>query len=100
MSTGTSNHFAAPVTGKSGNAVLTTAVGLVLPFISKIFLDFTTCPFSGKMSSATSTGYGLDGPDSIPCSARYFSLLHSVRTIFGVHPATYLKGTGGSLLWG
>jgi hypothetical protein len=42
------------------------------------------------------TGYGLDIPGSIPGSVR-FSLLHSVQTGSGAHPASYPMGTGDSL---
>jgi hypothetical protein len=37
---------------------------------------------------------GLYGPGSIPGSARV-SLLHSVQTASGAHPAFYPMGTGG-----
>jgi hypothetical protein len=40
----------------------------------------------------TATGYGLDGPGSIP-SAATFSVLHSVQTDSGAHPVTYPMGT-------
>jgi hypothetical protein len=40
-------------------------------------------------------GYGLDGRDSIPVQAKDFSLLHSVQTGSGTHPASYAMGTGG-----
>jgi hypothetical protein len=41
------------------------------------------------------TDYGLDGLGSIPGSVR-FSLLHSVQTDSGAHPASYPVGTVGS----
>jgi hypothetical protein len=41
------------------------------------------------------TGYELDDPDSIPDSARFFFLLHSVHTNFEAHPSFHLMGTGG-----
>jgi hypothetical protein len=43
----------------------------------------------------TARGYGMDEPGSIPSSAR-FSLLHSVQTDSGAHPASYPTGTGDS----
>jgi hypothetical protein len=49
----------------------------------------------GRGSSAgTGTGYRLDGPDSIPGSARDFSILHIVQTVSGAY-RTYPKETGG-----
>jgi hypothetical protein len=44
------------------------------------------------------TDCGLDGLASIPDSAS-FSLLHSVQTGSGAHPASYIIGTG-ELPWG
>jgi hypothetical protein len=43
-------------------------------------------------SFGTGTGYGLDGQGSIP----YFPLLHSVKTDYGAHPASYPMDIGGS----
>jgi hypothetical protein len=40
------------------------------------------------------TGYELDGPGSIPGRAK-ISLLHSVQTGFGAHPASYPMDTDG-----
>jgi hypothetical protein len=40
------------------------------------------------------TGYGLDGPSSIPGRAK-ISLLHSVQTCFGAHTASYPMDTEG-----
>jgi hypothetical protein len=45
-------------------------------------------------SFVIATGYELDGSGSIPCRGRDFSLLHSVQTGSGVHPASYTMGTG------
>jgi hypothetical protein len=39
--------------------------------------------------------YGLDRRGSIPDKPRCFSLLHSVQTSSGAHPASYTMGTGG-----
>jgi hypothetical protein len=33
-----------------------------------------------------------------PAEARYFSLLHSIQTASGAHPASYPTGTKGSFL--
>jgi hypothetical protein len=41
-------------------------------------------------------GYELDGQSSIPGSGKSFSLLHSVQTSSGIHPASYPIGTGDS----
>jgi hypothetical protein len=41
------------------------------------------------------TGYGLDGPVRF-AAVQDFSLLHSVQTDSGAHPASYPMGTGGS----
>jgi hypothetical protein len=43
------------------------------------------------------TGYGLDGPGSIPYSAK-FSHLHNVQTNSGAHSASYPMGTRDSSL--
>jgi hypothetical protein len=40
------------------------------------------------------TGYGLDGPGSIPGSRRLFCLLRSVQTGSGAHTASYPVSTG------
>jgi hypothetical protein len=48
---------------------------------------------SGDISVDTATGYGLDGPGSIPGSAN-FSLLHSVKTDSEAHIFYYSMGTG------
>jgi hypothetical protein len=46
--------------------------------------------------SLITTGYGVDGPVSIPGMEIYiFSLHHSVQTDSEVHPAIYPMGTGG-----
>jgi hypothetical protein len=50
------------------------------------------------VSVATQLGYGMDGLGSIPGSVT--SLLHSVQTDYGAHPASYPIGTGGSFLGG
>jgi hypothetical protein len=42
-------------------------------------------------------GYGLAGLGSIPGSVRFFSLLHTIQTSSGAHPAFYPVGTGGYL---
>jgi hypothetical protein len=42
------------------------------------------------------TGYWLDGRGSIPGTSKiYFSVLHSVQTGAGVHPASHPMGTRG-----
>jgi hypothetical protein len=46
--------------------------------------------WSRDSSVGIATGYGLDGPGFD------FSLLHSVQTGSGAHPASYPIGTGGS----
>jgi hypothetical protein len=99
MSTGTSNHSALPVTGRSGNAVVFPQQQLDM-FSHLSPRSFRISQLSGKISFATWKGYGLDGPGSIPGSARYFYLLYSVQTGSGVHPASYPMGTGGYVLWG
>jgi hypothetical protein len=48
---------------------------------------------SPDSSVDTVTGFGLDGRGSIP-GMGYFSLLHSVQTGSGTHPA--YRGGGGS----
>jgi hypothetical protein len=54
--------------------------------------------FRGQDSAGgVKTGYLLDGPCSIPGNGR-FSLLHSVQTDSGAHPASYPMGTGGSFV--
>jgi hypothetical protein len=45
------------------------------------------------------TGYGLDNRSSIPGNANC-SLLHSVQTGSGAHPASYPMGTADSFPWG
>jgi hypothetical protein len=45
-------------------------------------------------SVGTATGYGLDGPGSIPGSTR-FSLLLGVQTDSGAHPVCYAMRTEG-----
>jgi hypothetical protein len=42
----------------------------------------------------------MDGQGSIPGRSRDFSLLHSVQTGSGAHPASYPRGTGDSFLRG
>jgi hypothetical protein len=49
---------------------------------------------SRDSSVGIATGYGLDGQGLIP--GRDVSLLHSVQTGSGAHPASYPMGTGGS----
>jgi hypothetical protein len=46
-------------------------------------------------SVGVATGYGLDRLSSIPSTTR-FSLLHSVQTGTGAHPASYPTGTRSS----
>jgi hypothetical protein len=50
-------------------------------------------PVAFSKGVGIATGYGLDGPGAIPGMAR-FSLLHSVQTCPGAHPASYPMGTG------
>jgi hypothetical protein len=45
-------------------------------------------------SVGIATGYGLDDRGSIPGRGKRFSLLPSVQTGSGVHPASYPVGTG------
>jgi hypothetical protein len=57
-----------------------------------------------KLSGYTA-GYGLDSRGSIPGRGKRFSLLHSVQTGSGAHPASYPMGTagdfpGGKADWG
>jgi hypothetical protein len=51
--------------------------------------------WSGDSSVGIVMGYRLDSPGSIPGSAK-FSLINSIQTDTGVHPASYPMGTGGS----
>jgi hypothetical protein len=44
------------------------------------------------------TTFRLDCYSSIPVEARDFSLLHSIQTGSGAHPASYQISTGGSFL--
>jgi hypothetical protein len=46
------------------------------------------------------TDYGLDGQGSVPDRDKRFSVIHSIQTGSGVHPASYTMGTGGSFLDG
>jgi hypothetical protein len=39
-------------------------------------------------------GYGLDGGGFNSQQGQDFSLLHSIQTIFGTHPASYPMSTG------
>jgi hypothetical protein len=43
------------------------------------------------------TGYGFDGPSSVPSVDRDFALGHRVQTVCGAHFASYAKGTRGCL---
>jgi hypothetical protein len=52
---------------------------------------------TGDISVDISMGYGMDDQGSIPGKARDFSLLHSVQTDSGAHPASYKIDTGGSV---
>jgi hypothetical protein len=52
------------------------------------------------MNLGIAAGYGLDGRSSIPGRARDSSVLHSVETGSGAHPASYTMGTVGSFPWG
>jgi hypothetical protein len=47
-------------------------------------------------SVSIATGYGLDNEGSIPGRVKIFSLLHSVQTSSGAHPASHPMGTEGS----
>jgi hypothetical protein len=61
---------------------------------------FVTVNMSNRdRSVGLATDYGLDGPVSIIGSAK-FSLLHSIQTDFGAHPASYPIGTGDCFLGG
>jgi hypothetical protein len=51
-------------------------------------------------SVGLATGYGFDGRASILGRARDFSLLNSVQTGSGAHPASYLMCIGGPFLEG
>jgi hypothetical protein len=57
--------------------------------VSKGYLDIMQ-----YFTVGIATGYGLDGPGSIPGRAR-FSLLHSVQTGSGAQPASYPMDTRG-----
>jgi hypothetical protein len=46
------------------------------------------------------TGYGIDSLGSIPGRGNDFSLLNSVHTGSGTHPASYAMGIGSSFLQG
>jgi hypothetical protein len=65
--------------------------------------DFYSFYFKNVRSRDSSVditmGYGLGDPSSITGGAR-FSLLHSVQTESGAHPAFYPIGTGGSFTGG
>jgi hypothetical protein len=52
-------------------------------------------PFLFAMDMTHYLCYDLDGPGSIPGRAK-FSLLHSVLTDSGAHPASYPMGTRGN----
>jgi hypothetical protein len=62
--------------------------------------DFPQCkpPTVGSRDSSVSikTGYRFGGRGSIPGKDKIFSLLHSVHTCSGVHPACYSMGIGVS----
>jgi hypothetical protein len=49
-----------------------------------------------KTRFSITKGYKLEGPSSIPGSARFF-FLHSVQTGILSHTVSYPMGTGGSL---
>jgi hypothetical protein len=53
---------------------------------------------SWDSSVGIETGYGLDDLGSIAGRGKSLSLLHSVQTNSGAHPASYPMGTGGVLL--
>jgi hypothetical protein len=42
-------------------------------------------------------GYRMDSRDSIPGRGKRFSLLHSIQTGSGIHPASYPMGAGNSI---
>jgi hypothetical protein len=44
------------------------------------------------------TGYELNSQCSIPGTSKTFLLLHSVQIVYGAHPTSYPKSTGGSFL--
>jgi hypothetical protein len=46
------------------------------------------------------TGYELDGPEFDSAHGQDFSLLHSVQTGSGAHPASCSEGTEDNFLWG
>jgi hypothetical protein len=67
----------------------------------KCFSYLTYRQGKSRYSSVTLvTGYGMDGRGigvKSPAGAREFSLLHSVQTGSGAHPASYPNGTWGSI---
>jgi hypothetical protein len=52
-----------------------------------------------QLGVGIATGYGLDGPGSIPGSVRFFFKMFlfstASRLALGVHPASYPTGAGG-----
>jgi hypothetical protein len=53
--------------------------------------------WSSRASSiGVATGYGLEAAVRFPAGARGFSVLHSVQTGCGAHPASCKMGTGVS----
>jgi hypothetical protein len=52
-------------------------------------------PISSDSSVNIATAYGLDRRGLIPSRGKRFSLLHSVQTGSGAHPASYPMGTAG-----
>jgi hypothetical protein len=52
--------------------------------------------YVGGSSVGIATGYRPDGHGSIPGRESYFSLLHSVQTGSGAHPASCPIGPGDS----
>jgi hypothetical protein len=61
---------------------------------SKFFVVIIIILWNQGSSVGITTGYGLDGPGSIPGKAR-FLFLHTIQTGSGAHSASYPVGTGG-----
>jgi hypothetical protein len=69
---------------------------LLTPFKLFFFALINYSFRSRDRSVGIATGYALNGWDSIPGKDKTFSLLHSVQTGSGAHPAPSPVGTGSS----
>jgi hypothetical protein len=64
--------------------------------ILEYLIRSSMCKFESRDSSVgIATGYGLNARVRFP-AVKDFSLLHSIQTDSGAHPASYPMGTGGS----